>query len=129
MVFSYLAGGDELERTKRAAHVGDVAFELVESRSDVGLDLRWVLARRAVARDLVECGRRHGCDCVLGKSDRTARRNVEVVANWYNFGDFLATDVNRSGAHNPRQNLSPRVHLWASVHTKLRLPYFVKSVL
>jgi len=77
LVFSYLAGGDELERTKRAAHVGDVLLELIESVGDVGLDLRWVLARRAVARDLVECGRRHGCDCVFDKSDGRTKGNVK----------------------------------------------------
>ena len=54
MVVAYLAGGDELKRTERAAHVGDVGLELVKSSGDVGLDFRRLLARRAVARDLVE---------------------------------------------------------------------------
>lgn len=51
---SYLAGGDELQRPEGAAHVWDVALELEESIGNVGLDLRGVLARRAVRRNLVE---------------------------------------------------------------------------
>ena len=59
---SYLAGGDELERSQSTAHVWNVGLELVESVCNVGLDLRRVLSRGAVARDLVECGH-CGCMC------------------------------------------------------------------
>ena len=73
-VSSYLAGGDELERSQRALHVRDVGLEVVESIGDARLDLGGVLPRRAVGSDLVQGGRRHfggsvgGCRCVSSVS-------------------------------------------------------------
>ena len=60
-MLSYLASGDELQRPQRTAHVWDIGLKVVERIGDVGLDLRGVLTRRAVGRDLVEGGGRHFC--------------------------------------------------------------------
>jgi hypothetical protein len=38
---SYLSGGDELQRPQRASHVWNVRLQIVESRSNAGLNLRW----------------------------------------------------------------------------------------
>ena len=52
-VSSYLACGDELQRAQSRLHVGDVALEFIEGSGDLLLCLVWLLARRAVRRDLV----------------------------------------------------------------------------
>ena len=60
---SYLAGRHELERAESGLHVWDVGLEVVESIGDAGLDLRGRLPRRAVWRNLVQGGGRHGVGC------------------------------------------------------------------
>jgi len=56
---SYLASSDELQRTKRRAHVLDVGLKVVESVGDADLDFRGRGPRRAVGSDLVESSARH----------------------------------------------------------------------
>ncbi|MGG6494649.1 UNVERIFIED_CONTAM: hypothetical protein NY603_17065, partial [Bacteroidetes bacterium 56_B9] len=51
---AYLAGRDKLQRAKSSLHVGDVALELVQRRSDLLLGLIGLLPRWAVGRDLCE---------------------------------------------------------------------------
>ena len=51
---AYLAGRDELQRAKSSLHVGDVALELVQRRSDLLLGLIGLLPRWAVGGDLCE---------------------------------------------------------------------------
>lgn len=65
---SYLTGRDELKRSQRRLEVWDVRLEFVEGSSNAGLQLRWVLPRRAVGSDLVECLSRHDCDWSLVNS-------------------------------------------------------------
>lgn len=83
LVIAYLAGGDELKGTERAAHVGDIGLELVESIGDVGLDLGRLLARRAVARDLVES--RHGCG-YGGEDERVCCSRYDFKHNFSEVG-------------------------------------------
>lgn len=61
---SYLAGGDKLQRPEGSAHVWNVGLELVQSSSNVGLDLIWLGPRWAVGRNLVEGLSRHGGRCL-----------------------------------------------------------------
>lgn len=61
---SHLLSVDELQRTQRRLEVGGVGLQVVEGRGDLGLELRGVLARRAVGRNLVEGGGRH-LDCLI----------------------------------------------------------------
>ena len=66
LVSSYLTCRHELKGTQSALHVGDVGLELIQRRSDVGLDLGWLRPRGAVGRDLIERLLRHpGGDVVL----------------------------------------------------------------
>lgn len=53
---SYLASRDELQGAESDLQVGGVGLEVVESLSDVGLELRGVLPRGAVGGDLVKGG-------------------------------------------------------------------------
>lgn len=53
---SYLLGRDELQRAEGSLEIGSVRLEVVESTSNAGLELRGVLARGRVGRDLVEGG-------------------------------------------------------------------------
>lgn len=57
---SHLSGRDELQGSEGRLEVGSVGLEIVKSASDAGLELRRVLARRAVRRDLVQSGT-HDC--------------------------------------------------------------------
>lgn len=59
LLLSYLACRSEGQGAEGGAHIGDVRFEVVKSICDVGLDFRRLLPRRAVRRDLVQCGVRH----------------------------------------------------------------------
>ena len=61
---SYLLGRDELQRSEGSLEVGSASLEVVEGTSDAGLELRGVLARGRVGRDLVERRGRH-FDCWL----------------------------------------------------------------
>lgn len=60
MSSSYLACRDELQRPQGALHVGNVGLELVQRRSDAGLDFGGLGPRWAVGRDLVKRLLRHG---------------------------------------------------------------------
>lgn len=60
---SHLTSRDELQRAQSDLEIGGVGLELVESASDGGLELRGVLAGRAVRRDLVELGGTHVGGC------------------------------------------------------------------
>ena len=53
-VISYLTGGDELQRAQGDLEVGGVGLEVEQSLSNALLELRGVLPRGAVGRDLVE---------------------------------------------------------------------------
>ncbi len=53
-VYSHLTGRDELQRPEGDLEIGSVGLELVESSGNAALQLRRVLAGRAVRRDLVE---------------------------------------------------------------------------
>ncbi len=59
---SYLSCRYELQWAERALHVWDVRFQVIEGFGDVGLELRWTLARGAGRRDLVEVSH----DCGVG---------------------------------------------------------------
>lgn len=59
---SHLLCVDELQRAQRRLEVGGVGLEVVKSGGNLRLQLRGVLAGRAVGRDLVESGGRH-LDC------------------------------------------------------------------
>jgi hypothetical protein len=61
MSIAHLFCGNDLKWSKCGLQVGGVRLEIVESPSNAGLELRWVLARWAVSRDLVEGT--HGCCC------------------------------------------------------------------
>ncbi len=50
-----------MKRSQCGLQVGGVGLEVVESASDVGLELGWLLTRWARGRDLVEGT--HGCGC------------------------------------------------------------------
>lgn len=58
---AYLLCGNELKRAEGSLQVGGVGLEIVESASDAGLELRWLLAGLAVGGDLVKG--RHDCGC------------------------------------------------------------------
>ena len=60
---SHLAGRDELQRPEGDLEIGSVGLEVVESTSNAGLQLRGVLAGRAVRRDLVELRGGHFGGC------------------------------------------------------------------
>lgn len=60
---SHLAGRDELQRPEGDLEIGSVGLEVVESASNAGLQLRGVLAGRAVRRDLVELRGGHFGGC------------------------------------------------------------------
>lgn len=74
---SHLLSVDELQRTQRRLEVGGVGLQVMEGRGDLGLELRRVLARRAIGRDLVEGGGRH-LDCVIPWEELT-RIEMAVV--------------------------------------------------
>lgn len=74
----YLAGRHELQRPQGTAHVWDVGLELVQRICDAGLDLRGVLARRAVAGDFVKSGG-HGEGCAVDV--RWCRRKVGCLTS------------------------------------------------
>lgn len=57
---SYLAGRDELQRTKGSLQVLGVALEIEESASDGGLELGGALPGGGVEGNLVDGG--HDCD-------------------------------------------------------------------
>lgn len=52
--YSHLAGRDELKRSQSNLQVGSVGLEIVESLSNVLLELRRAGPRRAVGGDLVQ---------------------------------------------------------------------------
>lgn len=65
---SHLTGRDEMQRPESDLEIGSALLEIVESASDAGLQLRGVLAGRAVRRDLVELRGTHvGGGCRLGE--------------------------------------------------------------
>ena len=51
---SHLAGGDELQRSEGDLEISSVGLEIVESLSNVLLELGGVLPRGAVGGDLVD---------------------------------------------------------------------------
>ena len=51
-----LARRCELKGSQSGLHVGGVGFQVIDGIGDAGLQLRRMLARRAVGRDLVEMG-------------------------------------------------------------------------
>ena len=57
---SYLAGRDELKRPEGGLHVRDIRLQLVESSSDVGLNLIGLGPRGGVRGDFVQSGRHDG---------------------------------------------------------------------
>lgn len=63
-----LTGRDELKGSQRRLEVWDIRLEFIEGSCNAGLQLGWVLPRRAVGSDLVECLSRHDCDWSLRNS-------------------------------------------------------------
>jgi hypothetical protein len=58
---AHLSCGNELKGSQCGLQIGGVGLEVVESTSDTGLKLGWLLAGRARGRDLIEGT--HGCGC------------------------------------------------------------------
>ena len=58
---AHLSCGNDLKRSQCGLQVGGVGLEVIESASNAGLELGWLLARWARGRDLVEGT--HICGC------------------------------------------------------------------
>jgi hypothetical protein len=69
---AHLSRVRELQWSECGLQVGGVGLEIVESASDAGLELRWVRARWARGRDLVEGA--HDCGCREMESFKISRK-------------------------------------------------------
>ena len=69
---AHLSCGNELKGSQCGLQVGGVGLEVVESASDAGLELGWLLARWARGRDLVEGA--HDCGCREMESFKISRK-------------------------------------------------------
>lgn len=108
---SYLTCRHELQWTQGALHVGDVGLELVQRRSDAGLDLGRFLPRRAVGSDLVERLLRHpGGGVWLSRRERV----LVVVSCWSKSSKLLPNEIS-SGA--PRIAVSTLVRFGLAQRT------------
>lgn len=83
---SHLTGRDELQRPESGLEVGSVALEIVESASNAGLQLRGVLAGRAVGRDLVELRSRHVGRWLSTWRDRLVGQDSHGLLTTFSFG-------------------------------------------
>ena len=68
LIKAHLSCGNELKGSQCGLQVGGVGLEVIESASDAGLELGWLLARWARGRDLVEGA--HDCGCREEESTR-----------------------------------------------------------
>lgn len=82
---SHLSCVDELKRSESSLQVGSVGLEIVESASNAGLELRWVLAGGRVGGDLVEGGHDCGCCC---REDRSRFQKFTM-----SFSQFLCVSL------------------------------------
>ncbi len=97
---SHLTGRDELQRAEGDLEVGSVGLEFVQSAGDALLELRGVLAARAVGRDLVEGRRAHVGGCrgyrwmidLRGDFEKSKTAGI-VEWNWEGFLGFASPQV------------------------------------
>lgn len=76
-----------MKGSESSLQVRGVGLEIVKSASNAGLKLRWLLARRAVGRDLVDGAHDCGGVVVVRREGREGSSKSIV----YNFFDILAT--------------------------------------
>jgi len=72
LIKAHLSCGNELKGSQCGLQVGGVGLEVIESASDAGLELGWLLARWARGRDLVEGA--HDCGCREMESFKISRK-------------------------------------------------------
>jgi hypothetical protein len=72
LIKAHLSCGNELKWSQCGLQVGGVGLEVIESASDAGLELGWLLARWARGRDLVEGA--HDCGCREMESFKISRK-------------------------------------------------------
>jgi hypothetical protein len=80
LIKAHLSCGNELKGSQCGLQVGGVGLEVIESASDAGLKLGWLLAGWACGRDLVEGT--HICGCREEESFKISRKcgwNFEVA--------------------------------------------------